>query len=270
MEQAQKADFLKLEEEYWDNPKSRGFAPLAGHYLDLGHVDRAIRILKEGMKHHPEFILGHLVYAECLQEIQEWERAYRQLASRVESNPYNLKLLDLMAKSCEKTGRLDECKLYLDRLVYLAPQREDFSLRLEEINRSFSQDEEALELSAAYKEDIQDGRYFKVQKFEAPEIELEDSASSQLELASSEWSMEKSSEFSGSTSTFSVVDEFVSQGRQQEAEELLENIIRANPDDDFAKSKLDEVKKSSEETKDQLESFLSKIRSRASHRSLDL
>ena len=58
-------ELSKLEEFYAENPNSTIFAILASRYLEQGNIDKALSVIDEGLKKHPNVAFGHYISALC-------------------------------------------------------------------------------------------------------------------------------------------------------------------------------------------------------------
>ncbi len=132
---------LKYEKTLENNPKSRVFAPLAESYRKLGQIDRALEILKIGLRFHPTYILGHLGLAYCYFDIEEFNLAYTTLRPFIDDNKDNLRLMKLFAKICLKTKSDDEALETFKYLLFLNPRDKEVArnVKLLEDNLSASQ-----------------------------------------------------------------------------------------------------------------------------------
>lgn len=106
---------------YQQKPKSRVFAPLAETYRKLGMYDEAFKILKKGIKIHPNYTLGYIVLANCYHDNDQNELAYNVLRPHVANNLENISLQKLFSKICENLGYLEEALQTYKYLLLLNP-----------------------------------------------------------------------------------------------------------------------------------------------------
>ncbi len=111
--------YLKALEE---NPRSRVFAPLAESYRRLGMVDRAIEILKDGMRYHPNYAVGYLGLAACYSDLGQYQLCYTTLKPFVPNSRDNLRLQRLFADACERIGHDYEALETYKFLLFLNPK----------------------------------------------------------------------------------------------------------------------------------------------------
>ncbi len=72
----------RLVERRERNPRTHTFAELADLLREAGELDRALRVIEDGLRHHPHFLNARLVYARLLGELgrpDEAERAFRSV-----------------------------------------------------------------------------------------------------------------------------------------------------------------------------------------------
>ncbi len=114
--------FLKYLEIYEKNPRSRVFAPLAEHYRQVGMLEKAIDILKKGIKTHPSYIMGHLGLAFCYFDQRQFNLSYNILKPLLSSNRDNIRLQRLFAKSCLEIGKFEEALDVFKYILFVSPR----------------------------------------------------------------------------------------------------------------------------------------------------
>lgn len=119
--------YLKALEE---NPRSRVFAPLAESYRRLGMLDRAIEILKDGMRYHPNYVAGYLSLAACYFDLGQFQLCYATLRPFVPNSRDNLRLQRLFAESCEKVGHEFEALETYKFLLFLNPKDKQAAMKV--------------------------------------------------------------------------------------------------------------------------------------------
>jgi tetratricopeptide (TPR) repeat protein len=112
----------KYEKTLRENPESLVFAPLADCYRRLGSLDQALQILKEGLRKHPNYLLGHIGYAQVASDQNRYDLAYSTLRPFVESHRDNLKLMSLFANSCFQLEYHDEALQAFKYILFLNPR----------------------------------------------------------------------------------------------------------------------------------------------------
>ncbi|MFP5458018.1 MAG: tetratricopeptide repeat protein [Bacteriovoracia bacterium] len=112
----------KYLEQYRRQPGSRVFAPLAESYRKLGMIDEALKVLKEGIKRHPGYVLGYLVLANCYHDQRKNDAAYQTLLPLTSQNRDNPGLQKLFAQVCLELGNLDEALETFKYLLFLNPR----------------------------------------------------------------------------------------------------------------------------------------------------
>lgn len=112
---------------YQKNQRSRVFAPLAESYRKLGLLDEAFKVLKNGLKHHPEYSLGYLVLAHCYYDQQRYELVYETLKPLLSKNMDNIQLQKIFAEAAIQLGHLEEALDTYKYLLFLNPQDKAFA-----------------------------------------------------------------------------------------------------------------------------------------------
>lgn len=109
-------------EQYRRQPGSRVFAPLAEAYRKLGMTDEALKVLKEGIKRHPGYVLGYLVLAQCYHDQKKSDAAYQTLLPLTPHHRDNPGLQKLFAQVCLELGNLEEALETFKYLLFLNPR----------------------------------------------------------------------------------------------------------------------------------------------------
>jgi len=110
---------------YEKKPKSRVFAPLAETYRKLGMIEESLKILRQGIKYHPEYTLGYIVLAHVYYDRENFELSYSTLRPFVSKNLENITLQKLFAKVCINLGHLEEALQTFKYLLLINPRDED-------------------------------------------------------------------------------------------------------------------------------------------------
>ncbi len=112
---------------YKKNPRSRVFAPLAESFRKLGMLEDAYKILKEGIRHHPNYILGYIVLAHCYYDEQKYELTYNTLRPIIAQNADNISLQKIFAQACIHLGHLEEALDTFKYLLFMNPKEKYFA-----------------------------------------------------------------------------------------------------------------------------------------------
>ncbi|MBI4127044.1 MAG: tetratricopeptide repeat protein [Deltaproteobacteria bacterium] len=79
--------FLRYYRQWQDDPTSVVFASIAGFLLRYGMLDEALKVCREGLKHHPQLISGHLVLAKIHLTRGNFEEAEETVHKILEHHP---------------------------------------------------------------------------------------------------------------------------------------------------------------------------------------
>lgn len=112
---------------YKKNPRSRVFAPLAESYRKLGMLEDAYKVLKDGIRHHPNYTLGYIVLAHCYYDEQKFDLTYNTLRPIVSQNADNISLQKIFAQSCIHLGHLEEALDTFKYLLFMSPRDKFFA-----------------------------------------------------------------------------------------------------------------------------------------------
>lgn len=106
-------------------PTSRVFAPLAECYRKAGMMADALLTLRDGLKHNPDSVLGHIGLAQCYADQGDYKKVYETLYPLKQSNLDNIKLLRLFAESCLKMGMDNEALEAYKYILFLYPMNKE-------------------------------------------------------------------------------------------------------------------------------------------------
>lgn len=108
--------FLRYYSQWQEDPSSVVFVAIAEYLLGYGLADEAIKVSREGLKHHPRLVLGHLSLAKAHLRKKDWARAKESLQWILKENPGQQKALELLelAEKGEVPPAHDACRMTPD------------------------------------------------------------------------------------------------------------------------------------------------------------
>lgn len=118
---------------YKKNPRSKVFAPLAEAFRKLGMLDDALKILKEGIRHHPNYTLGYIVLANCYYDQEKFDLTYNTLRPIISQNADNISLQKIFAQACIHLGHLEEALDTYKYLLFLNPRDKFFASEVKKL-----------------------------------------------------------------------------------------------------------------------------------------
>ena len=124
---SQSALLAKYFGQYKKKPRSKVFAPLAESFRRLGMLDDALKVLKDGIKNHPNYPLGYIVLAHCYFDQQKFELTYNTLRPLVSQNADNISMQKIFAEACLRIGHLEEALDTYKYLLFLNPRDKFFA-----------------------------------------------------------------------------------------------------------------------------------------------
>jgi hypothetical protein len=101
-------DIEKLEALLAANPAGRVFTHLAEAYRKAGELDRALAVLNEGLRRHPDYSSAHVVLGRVHWDRGEAGQASAAFSRVLELDPHNLVALRSMADLAREAGRRAE------------------------------------------------------------------------------------------------------------------------------------------------------------------
>ncbi|MCM2281761.1 MAG: tetratricopeptide repeat protein [Bdellovibrionaceae bacterium] len=110
--------------EYQKNPRSKVFAPLAEAYRKMGLLEEARTVAQSGVKHHPDFASGRVVYARILFDSQNYDETLNQLIAAVRLSPDNLMAHSLMGETLLLLRRPKDALNAFKMVLFVDPSHE--------------------------------------------------------------------------------------------------------------------------------------------------
>jgi hypothetical protein len=103
------------------DPAGRAFAPLADAYRKAGRIPEALRILRDGISKHPNFVTGHVVAAQLY--VEQGLAAEGAIAARraLELDGENVSALRSLLRALDETGAAEEAEGIRSLLTALEP-----------------------------------------------------------------------------------------------------------------------------------------------------
>lgn len=129
----QSALLAKYYGQYKKNPRSKVFAPLAEAFRKLGMLDDALKILKDGIRNHPNYTLGYIVLAHCYYDQEKYELTYNTLRPIIGQNADNVSLQKIFAQACIHLGHLEEALDTYKYLLFLNPRDKFFATEVKKL-----------------------------------------------------------------------------------------------------------------------------------------
>lgn len=114
-----------------NDPRKKYFVSLAEIYRSLGDYEEAILTLKEGLKYHPEYVVGRVLLAQTYYQMGYFVQANHESHKIVDSDPHNILALKIYTESSIKlrersgseVGRKKEVIDMLNRLLIKITKR---------------------------------------------------------------------------------------------------------------------------------------------------
>jgi tetratricopeptide (TPR) repeat protein len=122
-----------LARKHAENPEGRFFVPLANSYRQLGQLDRAEALLRDGLRAHPEYLSAHIVLGRCLADRQRVDEAVDEFRYVLSLDPQNLVALRTLGELAAGEGDRREAERWYEELLAVDPMNEDARRALESL-----------------------------------------------------------------------------------------------------------------------------------------
>ncbi|MBK23717.1 MAG: hypothetical protein CME70_06895 [Halobacteriovorax sp.] len=269
----------KYSEVFEKDSTSRVFAPLAEGYRQAGLIEKAMSILKIGIRHNPAYLQGYITLGNCYFDVGEFNLAYSTLRPLISDNRDNIRLQKLFASSCVEIGHNDEALESYKYLLFLNPKDEEVSKAVRELESKDTEEDLIIVPDNTERFDLEEievrpekvksslDEWIKVD-LDKNEIKTDtkiDLKETDKKEVTNNWEMEKPSaplkivnveekeNVSEPVITHSLVDLYINQGHILKAKELLNKIIELNPNEVSSIKKLEEIKSIESKTRVEVE-----------------
>jgi tetratricopeptide (TPR) repeat protein len=126
-------EIRRFEEQFRNQPESLVFARLADAYRKSGDAVRALEVLEEGIRRHPDYLSAHIVSARTLRDLGRIDEARKAFERVIELDAENLVAIRGLAEMARESGDRESEISWLERLQAADPQGEESSARLAEL-----------------------------------------------------------------------------------------------------------------------------------------
>lgn len=104
------------------DPNSQVFAPLAEAYREMGLLKEAEAVARNGVKQHPAFASGLVVYARVLKDLERFEDALKLAQKTIQLSPENILAHHLQAEIYLQTKQPKQALKAFKMVLFLNPQ----------------------------------------------------------------------------------------------------------------------------------------------------
>jgi tetratricopeptide (TPR) repeat protein len=106
------------------DPNSQVFAPLAEAYREMGMLKEAAQVAQNGVKRHPAFASGLVVYARIMKDLGRPEDSLKLVQKAIQLSPENILAHHLQAETYLQNKQPKEALKAFKMVLFLNPQSE--------------------------------------------------------------------------------------------------------------------------------------------------
>lgn len=250
----------RLQEFYWsdDDPDGRGFVALADAHRREGDTLEALRILRDGLRRHPDISSGHVVRGWVYADQGDSADAEAAFRAALDVDSQNIAALRGLGDLLVQRGETSEASEVLHRLMALDPLDGDLPARCAELDAvtagaEVEEAEEPEQEAPRVWEDLDrvaeeldwEGAALQADESGAPEVEEGPGVvEAEREPTASQGIPVAHPEKEDALVTRTMGDIFLRQGLLDEAEEVYRQLLERDPGDLGLRGKLEEVRAS--------------------------
>jgi Flp pilus assembly protein TadD len=125
----------KLKRRVERDPASPVFAQLAEEYRRAGQHQDAVRVLRAGLRHHPDYHSARVTLGRALLGVGNPDAAAREFLAVLQAAPQNLAACRGLGEIHESAGRVAEALVQFRRALMLAPGDPDLRAHIAELEQ---------------------------------------------------------------------------------------------------------------------------------------
>jgi tetratricopeptide (TPR) repeat protein len=107
--------------QYSHNPDSLVFARLADAYRKAGDPDKALQLLEQGLRRHPDYLSAHIVRARAFRDLGRHDEAVLAFQAVLELDGQNLVAVQGLAALAAERDHLHESKHWYELITQIDP-----------------------------------------------------------------------------------------------------------------------------------------------------
>ena len=253
MSDAHRDEIAKLEALYEEHPEGRIFTHLAEAYRKAGDLERARKVLSEGIERHPDYSSAHVVLGRVLMDQGEHDEARAEFDRVLELDGQNLVAHRSLGDIARAEGRTDDALEHYRTLMDLEPSDTDvrelvdeLTGAADEVDAAEAADEEGVaaaadeeDTAAAADEEGAVGEWNE--EPEEPEEPEEQAVAAGDSPSDEEPATGGEDGDDADVMTETIAQVYARQGLYDRAAEVYQQLVRARPDDDELRERLAEM-----------------------------
>ena len=257
----------KYLKSYEENPNSRVFAPLAESYRRLGMCREALQVLKKGLALHPGHLMAQVVLAHVYYDTQKYTQALKILDPLVPDNLEHYALQKLYANTSLKMGLEEEALEGWKNVLFLNPKDQEAISAVEQITAASKAPQDNRSTQGEAREgplrewvQVDFSKKKNMTTLSSPAIAQhgdENGGESRAIIATdgldaSPWAhgIGEQEQEEDALMTQTLANLYQKQGITHKAVQILEKIVKLNPDDLLSKKRLEHLRQDWKSQKD--------------------
>jgi tetratricopeptide (TPR) repeat protein len=117
------------------DPASLAFAQLAEECRRVGQLHEAVRVCRQGLAHHPDYLSARVTLGRALIGLEHFDQAAAELSSVLRTAPENLAALRGLAELHDRQGQCVEALEFYRSAQRFAPLDSEIAAAIERLER---------------------------------------------------------------------------------------------------------------------------------------
>jgi tetratricopeptide (TPR) repeat protein len=115
------------------DPASLAFAQLAEECRRAGQFHEAVRVCREGLAHHPDYLSARVTLGRALIDLEHFDQAAAELSGVLRTAPENLAALRGLAELNQRQGQFAEALEYYRTAARYAPHDAEIATAIDRL-----------------------------------------------------------------------------------------------------------------------------------------
>jgi lipopolysaccharide biosynthesis regulator YciM len=232
---------------------SRFFAKLADIYREKGELDRAIKVLGEGLEKNPDYITARIILAACFVENGDPESALHEYERILELDPFHAVALKNLSKLLVQAGKHEDAVMFIQNYLDEVPGDEEMKVLLADLDSregsapvDKAEDAPGVDNPVLTGESVNEDKENDIEEKTASdaqsrEVEQTDAETLNTEGLSTGGQVSESAEEIIATMTLAEI--YASQGFYEKAIEVYQKVLLREPSNEVARKKIEAIRR---------------------------
>jgi tetratricopeptide (TPR) repeat protein len=134
------SSMARLHRKLGVNENSRVFARLADAFRQNEHIEEAIELCHQGLRHHPEYVSGHIVLGQCYLDLDRLDEARDAFLRALALDEENVLVLKSLGSILFRQGKFREAHARYRQALRFDPRNYDLQEMVRDLEAKLQED----------------------------------------------------------------------------------------------------------------------------------